>query len=89
MNNTNSNPKPMKNHYTDLQLIQFQYGELSSFENRLIKEQSAKDWKLKERLNALRLVHTTLNAVHFQPSQSSINIIMQHSRKGKKLEASI
>ena len=79
----------MTNNYTDYQLIQYVYGELNTQLCNEIKEQASNDWQLRERLNAFRIVHQSLNNLKRQPSDTSVNIIMQYSRKSDKMEASV
>ncbi len=81
--------KPMKNNYTDYHLIRYVYGELDIKLSHEIKEDASNDWQLRERLNSFRIVHQSLNSLKRQPSDTSVNLIMQYSRKSNKLEASV
>ena len=78
----------MTNDYSDFELIQFIYAESSENDEREIKRATILDWNLRERVDRYKRILDLLNKVRFQPSQSSINIILNHDKNVEQLEAS-
>ena len=60
------------------------YGETTNHENELLNSESEKNWKLPEELEAFKEVKQKLESETYKPSNTSIRIIMEHSRKTAK-----
>jgi hypothetical protein len=64
------------------------YEETSNWENEQLQDESAQDWKLAEDMEAFMDVKRMLESETYRPSASSIQIILEHSRKTAPVSAS-
>lgn len=64
------------------------YNEASSLENEIVSAALENDWKLKEEMEVLRESVSKLNEEKYVPSKTSVQIILQHSRKTAPQEIS-
>ncbi len=71
----------MKQISTQHLLVKKVYGETSSWENEMLASKIAEDWTLKEELETMSEVAQALDSTIFAPSNTSIKIILEHSRK--------
>jgi hypothetical protein len=71
----------MKQTFTPLDLIRFIYRELSPEKEALIKNFIAEDPEAAEELHHLMESVAELDSVSFEPSESSVNIILNFSRE--------
>lgn len=70
----------MKKMITDFDLIRFIYHETTQRENILIKERICTEWETESRFNDFRRAHGAFGTEAYLPNESSINIIMKHSK---------
>lgn len=79
----------MSQHYTDQSLLRYVYGECSPEECKGIKESATEDMVLRDRIHQYRIVQEMLDTEQHEPSQTSIEIIMDYSQNvEEQLEAS-
>ncbi len=78
----------MKNTSTHNLLVKQLYGEINHPEANLLNEQLSADWELKEEQEAMQEVLNRLNTEKYIPSDTSIRIILSHSRKTTPLATS-
>ena len=78
----------MRQTFTQNLLVKKVYNETSEWENQLLTEEMNKSWMLKEEYEALNEVIEKLDSEIYSPSKTSIQIILEHSRKSAPLEAS-
>ena len=71
----------MKGNFTQTLLLKKIYNELDENETRLLNEALQDNWELKAELEDLQEVARELSLVKFSPSETSVKLIMQHSRK--------
>lgn len=62
-------------------LVKKVYGETSAWENEMLTESMTGNWKLKEDFEAIQEVVKKLNSETYSPSKTSIQIILEHSKK--------
>ena len=72
---------PMINHFTPNDLIRFLYRETSAAEDVLIKLQLSKDAALAAEFSRLLETVTAMDEVSFEPSETSVNLILEFSRE--------
>jgi hypothetical protein len=70
----------MKVSYTEEDIIRFIYNETSPQENEIIREELINNFELRKTYQELLLTLNRLNEVKIQPSQTSINIILEYSQ---------
>lgn len=71
----------MTRDFTDHDLIRFLYHETTTEESKSIKELAASDPEFGHRLSVFRIVVEAFEPVSKSPSPSSIEIIMNYSKK--------
>lgn len=71
----------MRHTSTHNMLVKKLYNETSGWENRQLSEEMNHNWKLKEEFEMLQEAKKKLDAEVYRPSKTSIQIILEHSRK--------
>ena len=71
---------PMRNHFTPNDLLRFVYRETSAEEDAQIRLQLAEDAELAVEFHRLIEMVTTMDAVKLEPSETSVNLILDYSR---------
>ncbi|MCH8331118.1 MAG: hypothetical protein IH946_07030 [Bacteroidetes bacterium] len=71
----------MQRTITQEDLVRFIYNETTQQETEQIKDSLKKDWKVKEQYEELMKVHDVLNRSILKPSQTSVDLILKHSKK--------
>ena len=71
----------MRNHFTPNDLIRFIYRETSSEEDIKIKLQLAEDAEFAVEFQGLIEMVTTLDQIALEPSETSVNLILERSRE--------
>ena len=71
----------MKNTSTQNLLLRKLYGELNDREQEMLNERLAENWQLIEDLEAFGEVVKQLDAQKYSPSNTSVQLILKHSRK--------
>lgn len=71
----------MRHTSTQDMLVKKLYNETSAQENELLQEEMNTNWELKEEFEAMKEVKEKLDAERYTPSKTSIQIILEHSRK--------
>ncbi|MDZ4844256.1 MAG: hypothetical protein SH857_01760 [Chitinophagales bacterium] len=64
------------------------YNETSAWENEQLTEEMNSNWKLKEEFEMMQEVVKKLDSEVYTPSKTSIQIILEHSRKTASVETS-
>ena len=72
---------PMTNHFTPNDLIRFIYRETSALEDAQIKLQLAEDSELAVEFSRLLEMVTAMDEVKLEPSETSVNLILEYSRE--------
>jgi len=72
---------PMTNYFTPNDLIRFIYHEMTPAEEAQIRMQLAADAKLAAELHRLTDVVSMLDDAELQPSETSVNLILEYSRE--------
>ncbi|TVR78017.1 MAG: hypothetical protein EA412_09395 [Chitinophagaceae bacterium] len=76
-----------KNFTLENQLIRYIYGETDNAENADIQSFLSEDWSLNETHQGFKDVYTLLNSIPSKsPSRTSVNIILEYSRKVRQPE---
>jgi len=76
----------MKKTFTPEDLVRFIYRETSPEETTAIKKAITDNTELAQIYHALLTANEELNNLSLEPSSSSINVILQHSRNSVKTE---
>ena len=76
----------MKMSYSDNDLIRLIYGETTQAETKAIKVALTTDFELNEAFQRLEKIYGVLDDGFKNPSQSSIDLIMEHSRNTAPME---
>lgn len=71
----------MRHTFTQNLIVKKLYNETSSWENDLLNTELSKNWKLKEDFEEMQEVVKKLDSEFYRPSKSSIQIILDYSRK--------
>ena len=71
----------MRNHFTPNDLIRFIYRETSSEEDMKIRLHLAEDAEFAIEFHRLIDMVTTLDQVSLEPSETSVNLILDYSRE--------
>lgn len=71
----------MTQKFTQNDLIRFAYEELDSFTEAELAVNMRSNPELKAEYTAIEEMRSKLNELHYQPSESSLQIILEHSRK--------
>ncbi|HXH20078.1 MAG TPA: hypothetical protein VNJ07_13455 [Chitinophagales bacterium] len=74
----------MKHTSTRNLLVKNLYGETSQWENDFLADELNANWKLKEEFEAFQEVVMKLDSEVYSPCKTSIQIILEHSRKTAK-----
>ncbi|RYD80163.1 MAG: hypothetical protein EOP53_08485 [Sphingobacteriales bacterium] len=69
----------MPSTYTDEKLLLYIYNELSPKENQVVQYMLQHDAEMNQRFQELQSTLIQLDSVSFEPSQTSIDIILEHS----------
>ena len=77
----------MRHTSTQNMLVKKLYGESSTWENEMLDEEMSKSWKLKEDFEEMQEVVNKLDSEVYRPGKTSIQIILDYSRKKAPLEA--
>ena len=72
---------------TQNMLVKKLYDETSTWENEMLNEEMSKSWKLKEDFEEMQEVVNKLDSEVYRPGKTSIQIILDYSRKKAPLEA--
>jgi len=72
---------PMRNHFTPNDLIRFIYRETSSEEDAQIRLQLAEDSELAVEFNRLIETVNMLDEFKLEPSETSVNLILEYSQE--------
>ena len=72
---------PMTNHFTPNDLIRFIYRETSALEDAQIKLQLAEDSELAVEFSRLLEMVIAMDEVKLEPSETSVNLILEYSRE--------
>jgi len=72
---------PMTNYFTPNDLIRFIYHEMTPAEEAQIRMQLAADAELAAELHRLTDVVSMLDDAELQPSETSVNLILEYSRE--------
>ncbi len=76
----------MKMSYTENDLIRFIYGETSDAETKALQAELTANFELNESFQRLQKIHQLLDEGFKSPSQTSIDLIMEHSRNTAPME---
>ncbi|MFI5135049.1 MAG: hypothetical protein ACHQD9_04265 [Chitinophagales bacterium] len=71
----------MRNYFTPNDLIRFIYHEMTPAEEAQMRMQLAEDAKLAAELHRFTDVVTMLDETELQPSETSVNLILDYSRE--------
>ena len=69
----------MPSTYTDEKLLLYIYNELSPKENQVVQYMLQHDAEMNQRFQELQSTLTQLDFISLEPSQTSIDIILEHS----------
>ena len=72
--------------FTQEDLIRFLYGECDPMESKLIENALELNWDLSQQYLELLSSKKLLDSVQFDPAQSSVDLILKHSRNTSALE---
>ena len=72
---------PMRNHFTPNDLVRFVYRETSAEEDAQIRLQLAEDSELAVEFHRLIEMVTAMDEVKLEPSETSVNLILDYSRE--------
>ena len=78
----------MRHTSTQNLLVKKLYGETSTWENEMLNEELGKSWKLKEDFEEMQEVARKLDSEVYRPSKTSIQIILDYSKKKAPVETS-
>lgn len=70
---------PMPSTYTDEKLLLYIYNELSPQESQVVQYMLQHDAEMNQRFQELQSTLTQLDFISLEPSQTSIDIILEHS----------
>ncbi len=76
----------MKMSYNENDLLRLIYRETTEAESKAIRAAMVADFALSERYRQLEKIHDVLDEGFRNPNQSSIDLIMEHSRNTTPLE---
>ena len=62
-------------------LVKKLYEEITNWENEILDREMKKNWKLLEDLESFKGVVKKLDSEVYSPSETSIQIILEHSKK--------
>jgi len=77
----------MRHTSTQNLLVKKLYGETSTWENEMLNEEMSKSWKLKEDFEEMQEAVKKLDSEIYRPSKTSIQIILDYSRKKTSVTA--
>jgi hypothetical protein len=75
----------MKQAFTQEDLLLYFYGETSPLEQMALQHALDHDWGLKQKAAELNEVKSMLDEVSFEPSPTSIKIILDHNRSAESV----
>lgn len=83
----NKKAKPMNLPITHNDLMRYAYNETTVEENRNIQQELEKNWQLKEAYHSLLLGQTVFDLFEMRsPSKSSVQLILEYSRRLEELQ---
>ena len=76
----------MEDNSTLNNLIKLAYGEISDDQRSVLLRELISDPEKAEKLNEILAIKDKLDAQKFEPSDTSLQIVLNHSRNSKELE---
>ena len=73
----------MATNFTQEDLIRLLYGETDLLETHLIKQAMLQDMELQNAFLELKACKNELDSISFQPAQTSVDLILKHSRESQ------